>query len=111
MSDPVKARAGARTLPEADPVPASGAATGSDAVPGSGSETGSGRETYRRLLGYVKPYWRMYALSIAGMALDGEIAIESEENQGTRVIVHLPRAERSVRLLGAPESEPVIDLD
>jgi two-component system, sporulation sensor kinase E len=41
----------------------------------------------------------------------GEIAIESEENQGTRVIVHLPRAERSVRLLGAPESEPVIDLD
>jgi two-component system, sporulation sensor kinase E len=39
----------------------------------------------------------------------GDIAIESEENQGTRVVVHLPRAERSVRLLGAPE--PVIDLD
>ena len=39
----------------------------------------------------------------------GEIAIESEEHQGTRVIIHLPRAERSVRLLGAPE--PVIDLD
>ncbi len=38
----------------------------------------------------------------------GEIAIESEENQGTRVIVHLPRSERSVRLLGSPES--VIDL-
>jgi signal transduction histidine kinase len=39
----------------------------------------------------------------------GEIAIESEENQGTRVIIHLPRAERTVRLLGDPE--PVIDLD
>jgi len=38
----------------------------------------------------------------------GEIAIESEENQGTRVIIHLPRAERTVRLLGAPV--PVIDL-
>lgn len=38
----------------------------------------------------------------------GEIAIESEENHGTRVIIHLPRAERSVRLLGAPE--PVIEL-
>jgi signal transduction histidine kinase len=39
----------------------------------------------------------------------GEIAIESQENHGTRVILHLPRAERSVRLLGAPD--PVIDLD
>jgi PAS domain S-box-containing protein len=39
----------------------------------------------------------------------GEIAIESQESHGTRVIIHLPRAERSVRLLGAPE--PVIDLD
>lgn len=39
----------------------------------------------------------------------GEIAIESEEQKGTRVIIHLPRGERSVRLLGAPES--VIDLD
>jgi PAS domain S-box-containing protein len=38
----------------------------------------------------------------------GEIAIESEENHGTRVVIHLPRAERSVRLLGAPD--PVIDL-
>ena len=38
----------------------------------------------------------------------GEIAIESEENQGTRVIIHLPRSERSVRLLGSQES--VIDL-
>ena len=38
----------------------------------------------------------------------GEIAIESEENHGTRVIIHLPRAERTVRLLGAPD--PVIDL-
>ena len=39
----------------------------------------------------------------------GEIAIESEENHGTRVIIHLPRAERTVRLLGAPEH--VIDLE
>jgi two-component system, sporulation sensor kinase E len=41
----------------------------------------------------------------------GEIAIESEENHGTRVLIHLPRAERSVRLLGAPDPDPVIDLD
>lgn len=40
----------------------------------------------------------------------GEIAIESEENQGTRVLIHLPRSERSVRLLAAPEPDPVIDL-
>ena len=40
----------------------------------------------------------------------GEIAIESEENQGTRVLIHLPHAERRVRLLGAPEADPVIDL-
>ncbi len=40
----------------------------------------------------------------------GEIAIESEVNQGTRVLIHLPRAERSVRLLAAPEADPVIDL-
>lgn len=33
----------------------------------------------------------------------GEIALESEEDRGTRVIIHLPRAERTVRLLGAPE--------
>jgi signal transduction histidine kinase len=39
----------------------------------------------------------------------GEIAIESEENHGTRVIIHLPRAERTARLLGAPE--PVIELE
>ena len=38
----------------------------------------------------------------------GEITIESEENQGTRVIIHLPRTERSVRLLESPES--VIEL-
>lgn len=38
----------------------------------------------------------------------GEISIESQENEGTRVVIHLPRTERSVRLLGAPE--PVIDL-
>jgi len=41
----------------------------------------------------------------------GEIALESEENQGTRVIIHLPRTERTVRLLGAPADEnPVIDV-
>jgi two-component system, sporulation sensor kinase E len=33
----------------------------------------------------------------------GEIAIESEEGRGTRVIIHLPRAERTVRLLGSPD--------
>ena len=38
----------------------------------------------------------------------GEIAIESEENHGTRVLIHLPHADRPVRLLGPPE--PVIDL-
>ena len=38
----------------------------------------------------------------------GEIAIESEENHGTRVLIHLPHADRPVRLLGPPES--VIDL-
>lgn len=40
----------------------------------------------------------------------GEISIDSREKQGTRVVIHLPRAERSVRLLGSP-AEPVIDLD
>ncbi len=40
----------------------------------------------------------------------GQIAIESQENQGTRVLIHLPHAERRVRLLGAPEPDPVIDL-
>lgn len=40
----------------------------------------------------------------------GEISIDSQENHGTRVVIHLPRAERSVRLLGSP-AEPVIDLD
>jgi PAS domain S-box-containing protein len=39
----------------------------------------------------------------------GEIAIESEEGLGTRVIIHLPRAERAVRLLGSG-SEPMIEL-
>ncbi len=38
----------------------------------------------------------------------GEIAIESEENEGTRVLIHLPHADRPVRLLGPPE--PVIEL-
>jgi two-component system, sporulation sensor kinase E len=40
----------------------------------------------------------------------GDIAIESEENQGTRVLIHLPRSERSVRLLGPPVTDAVIDL-
>ena len=39
----------------------------------------------------------------------GEISIESEESRGTRVTIHLPRADRSVRLLGPPDA--VIDLD
>lgn len=38
----------------------------------------------------------------------GEISIESEAGEGTRVVIHLPRAERPVRLLGGPDS--VIDL-
>ena len=38
----------------------------------------------------------------------GEIAIDSQENHGTRVIIHLPRSERTVRLLGS--ADPVIDL-
>ncbi len=41
----------------------------------------------------------------------GEIEIESQENHGTRVLLRLPRSERSVRLLAAPEPDPVIDLD
>jgi len=39
----------------------------------------------------------------------GEISLESEEDEGTRVTIHLPRTERTVRLLGAPD--PVIDLE
>lgn len=39
----------------------------------------------------------------------GEISIESEEGEGARVTIRLPRTERTVRLLGAPE--PVIDVD
>ncbi len=38
----------------------------------------------------------------------GEIEIESEENHGTRVLIHFPRAGRSVRLL--EHRETVIDL-
>ncbi|WP_462328416.1 lipid A export permease/ATP-binding protein MsbA [Thiohalocapsa halophila] len=33
----------------------------------AGGRGGSGRAVYARLLGYVKPYWRMFALSIVGM--------------------------------------------
>jgi signal transduction histidine kinase len=40
----------------------------------------------------------------------GAIAIESEENQGTRVLINFPHKERPVRLLVAPEPDPVIDL-
>ena len=41
----------------------------------------------------------------------GEIAVESEEDEGTRVIIHLPRTERTVRLLGAPPDDgPVIEI-
>ena len=40
----------------------------------------------------------------------GAIAIESEENQGTRVLINFPHKERPVRLLAAPEPDPVIDL-
>lgn len=39
----------------------------------------------------------------------GEISIESQQDKGTRVILHLPRAERAVRLIGGPKA--VIDLD
>jgi ATP-binding cassette, subfamily B, bacterial MsbA len=35
--------------------------------PGVRSDPDSGRVIYRRLLHYVKPYWRMFALSIVGM--------------------------------------------
>ena len=39
----------------------------------------------------------------------GEISIESEEGEGTRITIHLPRHQKNVRLLEAPE--PVIDLE
>jgi PAS domain S-box-containing protein len=40
----------------------------------------------------------------------GEITLESEPDKGTRVLLHLPHAERTVRLLGSPVADPVIDL-
>jgi PAS domain S-box-containing protein len=40
----------------------------------------------------------------------GEISLESEEGEGTRVIIHLPRAERAVRLLGASPDQPMIEV-
>jgi PAS domain S-box-containing protein len=41
----------------------------------------------------------------------GEIEIESQENHGTRVLIHLPTSQPAVRLLPAPPNDPVIDLD
>ena len=38
----------------------------------------------------------------------GEIEIESQEGQGTRIVIHLPRVVKSARLLAAPD--PVIEL-
>jgi PAS domain S-box-containing protein len=32
----------------------------------------------------------------------GEIEIDSQENHGTRILIHLPRAERSIRMLAPP---------
>jgi two-component system, sporulation sensor kinase E len=40
----------------------------------------------------------------------GEIEIESEDGSGTRIVIYLPRGERTVRLLGQAE-EPVIEVD
>ncbi|MFZ9936277.1 MAG: two-component system sensor histidine kinase NtrB [Luteolibacter sp.] len=40
----------------------------------------------------------------------GEISLESEEGEGTRVIIHLPRATRAVRLLEASPESPMIDV-
>jgi len=39
----------------------------------------------------------------------GEIEIESEEGRGTRIVIYLPRGERTVRLLGQSD-EQVIDV-
>ncbi|WP_462321815.1 lipid A export permease/ATP-binding protein MsbA [Halochromatium sp.] len=44
--------------------------TGIGAVFAASSEA-SAREIYRRLLGYVRPYWTMFAISIAGMLVFG----------------------------------------
>ncbi len=37
----------------------------------SASGEASAREIYRRLMGYVRPYWKMFAISIAGMLVFG----------------------------------------
>jgi two-component system, sporulation sensor kinase E len=39
----------------------------------------------------------------------GEISIQSQEGKGTEVVIHLPRTERHVRLIGT--HEPIIDLN
>lgn len=40
----------------------------------------------------------------------GEISVDSEQHQGTRVRLHLPHSERPIRLLGPPVEDPIIDL-
>ena len=34
------------------------------------SEQASGRGTYRRLIGYVRPYWPFWLLALVGMVFD-----------------------------------------
>ena len=71
MSILTRVRSAVETVAKSAANPASGpaanSASGPPAAPDSASVQNSGRETYRRLMGYVKPYWRMFALSIAGM--------------------------------------------
>jgi signal transduction histidine kinase len=40
----------------------------------------------------------------------GEISLESEHGEGTRVIIHLPRGERTARLLEVRPDEPMIEV-